>query len=195
MSPMMKVPVRRASRQSQSGMLLIGVLVLLALTALAAVQTGQRWYDARQRANEEELLFVGEQYRQAIESYWREAPNTVHQMPTRVEDLVVDNRFPFPKRHLRKVFRDPLAPDQPLVEIRDGAALLGVYSQAEGRPFRQVGFEGSQKNFNNAVSYADWKFSYLPQSLSRGKAPAIAPDTTGPIRPRPVRPTGAGSTP
>ncbi len=163
--------IAHGARRGQRGMLLIGVLVFIALSALTAVQAGPRWIDARQRASEEELLFVGEQYRLAIESYWREAPNTVHKMPTSIDDLVLDNRFPFPKRHLRKEFRDPLAPHQSLVEIRDGGVLIGVYSKAEGTPFRQAGFLGVQKSFNGAQRYSDWKFSYVPPAPAVGTAP------------------------
>lgn len=170
--------VAQGARHGQRGMLLIGVLVFIALSALTAVQAGPRWFDARQRANEEELLFVGEQYRHAIESYWREAPNAAHKMPTSVDDLIFDKRFPFPKRHLRKEFRDPLAPQQALVEIRDGGVLIGVFSTAEGTPFRQAGFLGVQKTFNGAQHYADWKFSYVPPatpspSQQTGKARGV----------------------
>ncbi len=169
--------MRRGARRAQRGVLLIGVLVFIGLAAMTAVQAGPRWFDARQRASEEELLFVGEQYRKAIESYWREAPNTVHKMPASVDDLLDDKRFPFPKRHLRKEFRDPLLPQQALAEIRVGNDLVGVYSRAEAAPFRQAGFTGSQKTFNDAKSYADWKFTFSPppapsQAISN-KGPAV----------------------
>lgn len=180
---------RRAARRGQRGMLLIGVLVLIALASLTAVQTGQRWFDARQRNSEQELLFVGEQYRQAIEAYWREAPNTVQRMPTSVDDLITDKRFPFPKHHLRKQFRDPLMPSQALMEVRDGPALIGVYSEAEGTPFRQTGFDGDQKSFNGAQSYADWKFTYVPAVVSgqvRGNAPGARPPVVVPPSPAPA---------
>ncbi len=155
-------PSRHAGRRHESGLILVGALVLLALASLTALNAGQRWADARQREAEAELLFIGEQYRAAIESYWREAPNTVHQMPTRAEDLVSDNRFPFPKRHLRRLYRDPLNPDNPLVEVRDGPFLIGVRSADERVPFRQAGFDGPNRKFNAATSYADWTFSYVP---------------------------------
>jgi type II secretory pathway pseudopilin PulG len=167
---------RSQPRNAQRGALLIGVLVFIALAALAAVQAGPRWADARQRAAEEELLFVGEQYRAAIESYWREAPNKVNKLPANVDDLIEDKRFPFPKRHLRKPYRDPLAPQQTLAEIREGGALIGVYSSADGMPFRQAGFVEAQKAFNGASSYAQWKFSFKAPAAP---TPAPAQGNTG----------------
>ena len=60
----------------QRGFVLIGLLVALTLAAIAAVQTGQRLADSRRQAMEVELLFVGEQYRSAILSYWGGAPGS-----------------------------------------------------------------------------------------------------------------------
>lgn len=182
---------RRVVQRRQTGLLLIGALVFLSLSAMTAVHTGQRWFDSRQRAAEEELLFVGEQYRQAIDAYWREVPDAVHRMPTSIDDLLSDKRFPFPRRHLRKAFRDPLASDLPLVEIRDGPVLIGVRSAAPGTPFRQAGFEGAQKQFNGAQSYADWKFIYVPPAAPappRVRAPVVPSPRIAPL-PTPA-PTG-----
>lgn len=195
--------MRRASPlgskgRRHAGMLLIGALVLLSLTAMTAVHTGQRWFDARQREAEEELLFVGEQYRLAIESYWREAPYTVNALPRSIDDLLADDRFPFPRRHLRKAFRDPLAPHQPLVEIRDGPHLIGVHSGAPGTPFRQAGFDPAHAAFNGARSYADWKFVYAPPaapSPQRGKRPVAPGSPIAPAAPADPPPAAAGRRP
>ena len=186
----------RIAQRRQTGLLLIGALVFLSLAALTAVHTGQRWFDSRQRAAEEELLFIGEQYRQAIESYWREVPDSVHHLPTSIDDLLADKRFPFTRRHLRKAFRDPLAPDRPLVEIRDGPVLIGVRSGAPGTPFRQAGFDAALKQFNGAQSYADWKFVYVPPAAPaapRARTPVVPPPRSAP-GPAPARTGRASST-
>jgi hypothetical protein len=148
---------------------LIGVLIGLGLTALLAVHTGQRLADTRQRDNEAELLFVGEQYRQAIMSYWRESPGGVRSWPARLDDLVEDKRFPKPRRHLRKLYADPLSPETPWGLLNQGSAVIGVYSQAPGTPFRQVGFNAKQRGFDSAQRYADWRF------LAEVPSPAVAP--------------------
>jgi type II secretory pathway pseudopilin PulG len=155
--------------------MLIGVLIVLALAALGAVEAGQRLVDSRQRDTEEELLFVGEQYRQAILSYWRQGPGGAHSWPMQLEDLVEDRRFPQPRRHLRKLYADPMAPQTPWAVVRSGNGVIGVYSQAGGVPFRQTGFAEIQKGFDNAQRYSEWRFTVaLPVST-----PAPKPSNPG----------------
>jgi type II secretory pathway pseudopilin PulG len=162
------------------GIVLIGVMVLLALAALAAVQYSQRRVHERQREAEEELLYIGEQYRLAIESYWRNPPGKVRVLPTRLEDLVLDPRFPQPRRHIRKLYADPLDAAAAWGLVKQGNALVGVYSQAEGVPFRTTGFAEANVGFDNATSYADWRFkakvfSAPPPGGARPGSPAPAP--------------------
>jgi type II secretory pathway pseudopilin PulG len=161
---------RMTIRPPQRGFMLIGMLIVLSLAALAAVQGGQHLSDKRQRDSEEDLLYVGEQYRQAIESYWRQSPNGVRSLPARLDDLVLDPRFPQPRRHLRKLYADPIAPEVAWGVIKLGNAVVGVYSQAEGVPFRQAGFSAVQAGFDNAQHYADWRFVFT--------VPANAPTPT-----------------
>ncbi len=171
--------------RNRHGFVLIGVLIALGLTALAAVQTGQRLIDSRRRDSEAELLFVGEQYRQAIASYGRATPGGVRRWPTRLEDLLEDRRFPQPRRHLRKLYPDPLSPESPWGLLNQGSAVIGVYSQAPGTPFRQTGFGSGQRGFENAQTYADWRFvADLPLAVA-------APGTP----PKPTLPGNGGSPP
>lgn len=159
----------------ERGVVLLGVLVLLAVLAALGAEVGMRWADERQRDDEEELLFVGEQYRAAIESYWRSSPGGVRQFPTRLEDLLADNRFPVPKRHLRKLYRDPVAPDRPWAEIRLGSAIVGVRSQSDAEPFRRSGFTLRQSRFAEAQRHADWQFTAVNGAGGAASAPAFAP--------------------
>jgi type II secretory pathway pseudopilin PulG len=166
--------------QRQQGIVLIGVLVLLSLAALAAVQYSQRRVHERQREAEEELLYIGEQYRLAIESYWRNSPGKTRVLPTRLEELVLDPRFPQPRRHIRKLYADPLDASSAWGLVKQGNALIGVYSQAEGVPFRISGFDEANVGFDGATSYADWRFkakvfSAAPTGGARPGSPAPSP--------------------
>jgi type II secretory pathway pseudopilin PulG len=183
-----------SGRPQQRGFVLIGILIVLSLAALAAVQSGQHLSDTRQRANEEDLLYVGEQYRQAIESYWRQSPNGLRSLPARLDDLVLDPRFPQPRRHLRKLYVDPIAPEVPWGVIMLGKAVVGVYSQAEGVPFRQAGFSDVQVGFDNAQRYADWRFNFTVPAPAQAPGGKPAPNPSNPRAPATPAPVSRGAT-
>ncbi|CAD5373341.1 Type II secretion system protein [Rubrivivax sp. A210] len=180
---------RRGQGERERGMVLMGVLVALALAALLAAQAGQRLADTRQREAEEELLFVGDQYRRAIESYWLQSPGGRRNLPRRVDDLLNDTRFPVPRRHLRKAWADPLEPGRPWGLVRQGEGLVGVYSEAPGTPFRQAGPELGLPGFEGASRYADWRFlAQLGPVPGAGSASSAgAPASPLPPAPRPTR--------
>jgi type II secretory pathway pseudopilin PulG len=174
---------RRSAHGRNGGFVLVGVLILLMLAALGAVQIGQRLADSRQRANEEELLYVGEQYRQAIQSYWRNSPAGRRAWPASIEDLLDDKRFPQARHHLRKAFADPLSASGNWGLVKQGNALIGVYSQAQGTPFRTSGFTVEQRGFDNASRYADWRF-IAPAATAASGAAASSPSGNSPSGPR-----------
>ncbi len=164
----------------QRGVLLLGVLVFLAVASYTTVLVGQRWIDERQRMAEDDLLYVGLQYRLAIESYYQRPPNgMMRQLPTRLEDLITDPRYPMPVRHIRKLYLDPMAPDQDWGVIRLGGGIAGVYSQAKGKPFRTANFDPRLPNFGVAKTYADWRFTF---SAAVGASGAASGGTVVPPR-------------
>jgi type II secretory pathway pseudopilin PulG len=171
------------------GMALMMVLIVLAMLSLGAALTTQRMVDQRQREAERELLFVGEQYRAAILSYWTVKSGGRNSWPTRLQDLIEDKRFPMPVRHLRTLYRDPLAPETDWGLVTQGAAIVGVYSQAEGEPFKRAGFLLTQKGFDDARSYADWRFIAEPPPAPTPSGGASAPGTPPkPTNPKTSRP-------
>lgn len=163
----------------QQGMLLLGVLVFIAIGTLMVSNASQRWADARQRDAEEDLLYVGLQYRKAIESYYFRSPPGRRQFPSRLQDLVQDPRFPQPVRHIRRLWPDPLAPDSEWGLIRQNGMIVGIYSQASGEPFRTANFDPAlpQQLFGNAKSYKDWRFA---------SSTGVAPAASGPVINLPV---------
>jgi type II secretory pathway pseudopilin PulG len=172
----------------QRGFLLVGVLVAFSLLALGGALVAQRLSDQRQREKELELLFIGEQFRCAILSYWKESPTGAHSWPVKLEDLLEDRRFPTPRRHLRQIYVDPISGSRSWGLVNQGAALVGVYSEAPGVPFRQAGFTPVQKGFDGASRYADWRFvAEPPLPSASGAAGAIAVPGSKPGTP-PVRP-------
>lgn len=152
-----------AAAKSQSGLTLIAVFVFLLLTSLAASALVQVHHTAKQREREEELLFIGEQYRQAIRSYYQIIPpGGARSLPRSLSDLEEDNRFPTPVRHIRRAYKDPMTEDGEWSTINSGAGISGVHSRSGDQPFRQNGFVGQQASFNDAGSYGEWIFAVKP---------------------------------
>ena len=164
----MKAPPRH-------GVALLGLLVLLALGGMASLRYGEGAAAARQHEQESRLLWVGNQYRRAIESYYFATPGPAKHLPVRLENLLRDDRFPQPVRHLRKLYPDPLAPDTPWGLLKRGSQIVGIYSQAEGTPFRSVDLGPGLESMQGAGSYADWRFMFVPRTGPAGGAVAPRP--------------------
>ena len=58
-----------ASERRARGFTLLGLLFLVAGLGVATAAIGVAWQMAGQREKERELLFVGQEFRQALESY------------------------------------------------------------------------------------------------------------------------------
>jgi type II secretory pathway pseudopilin PulG len=162
----------RAPRQH--GVVLLGLVVLLALGGLAAVNYGESAQAARQREKETQLLWVGQQFRWALESYYRATPGPAKHLPVHLEDLLRDNRFPQPVRHLRKLYADPVQPDMPWGLMKRGNQIIGIYSQAEGTPFKTTDLGPGLEAVQGAKSYSDWRFIFVPRTPPAPGSPVAA---------------------
>lgn len=157
----------------QRGVVLMGLMVLLALAGLALLQFTESVAGARQREREAQLLWVGMQYQQALESYYRSTPGLVKHLPVSLEELLRDSRFPNPVRHLRKLYPDPLQPDVPWAILKRGNQIIGVYSRSDDAPMRRSGFPAGLESFEGATQYSAWRFLFVPRAAN-GSAPAPA---------------------
>lgn len=136
------------------------VLILVAIMGVGLAAIGTLWQRATLREKERELLFVGGEFRRAIASYFERSPGAA-QYPRKLEDLLVDKRFPVATRHLRKIYYDPMTGSQDWGIVKEaGGGILGVYSKATGKPLKVAGFREDDKGFAAALTYADWKFVY-----------------------------------
>ena len=151
-------------RRKQSGLALLGVIVFVAALGIGMAALGTVWQTAAQREKEAELLFVGDQFRNAIESFQSSPVNGAVVLPKTFDDLLADRRFPNPVRHLRRVYRDPLTglDEWGLIRGSDGG-IAGVYSLASGAPRKTANFPPRYAHFEKAESYQDWRFELRNQ--------------------------------
>jgi type II secretory pathway pseudopilin PulG len=169
----------RADRTGRvRGLVLLALLLFIALASLATALAVEVWATALQRARETELLFVGDQYRRAIESYWRATPGRVKTLPVSVEALLTDDRFPTPVRHLRQLYPDPLT-GEPFVLVRQGGGIAGVQSSSKDPPLKIANFPPRYRQFEAAQSYEQWTFVFTPPR----SAPRAVPPKPGSAQP------------
>jgi type II secretory pathway pseudopilin PulG len=159
----------------ERGFTYVGLLLAVALAGVALAAAGTLWSTAAQRDREVELLFVGDQFRRAIGSYYEGTPGA-KRYPLKLEDLLEDKRLATTRRHLRQVYADPMtgSPDWELVRLPDGA-IVGVHSRAEGKPMKVANFAPRDESFADAASYRDWVFAYAPQGGGGATKPAAPP--------------------
>lgn len=158
------VPSRPRVRQ-QRGLTYIALLLAIALHGAVLAAAGSVWHTAQKRERERQLLFIGDQFRSAIRAYANSGPGVRGQLPRTLDDLLLDPRLPGTRRHLRKVFVDPITwkAEWGLVKTPDGHGILGVYSLSEDEPLRKAHFDPADRAFEGATRYSDWKFVYKPQ--------------------------------
>jgi len=131
---------------------------MVALSGLALGIAGEVWHQAGQREKEKELLFVGEQYRLALNSYFESTPGGVKQYPRSLNELLLDKRLPVVRRHIRRLYHDPMQPAQPWVLIKQQEFIIGLHSSSTQKPIKKAGFSEPYASFEQAKTYADWKF-------------------------------------
>lgn len=155
-------PGSQHMRQNQNGFTYLGLLFAVAMAGVALIATGMLWSTQRQREREQELLFVGNQIRQAIGSYYEHSPGLVKHYPAKLDDLLKDNRFINVRRHLRRLYADPLTGSQKWgVVMAPEGGVMGIYSLATGAPIKRAGFAERDAEFEGKLHYSDWRFVHL----------------------------------
>ncbi len=120
--------------RAQGGFTFIGIIISVAVLGVGLAGLGQVWGVKAKREREQELLFVGEQYRAAIFSYVSATPAGKPRYPRQLDDLLDDKRHPVVRRHLRQLYPDPLTgrADWEVVLAADGG-IAAIHTRADGR--------------------------------------------------------------
>jgi type II secretory pathway pseudopilin PulG len=172
---------RRRTRRARigiTGFTYLTVLFIVAILAGGLGLVGKVWHTAAMREKEAELLYVGNQYRKAIERY---SLTGQRQYPRALTDLIKDSRRPTTERYLRRVYPDPITgkDEWGLVKAPDGG-ILGVYSLSDDKPLKSANFQPRDQAFEGTAKYSDWKFVVTttlqpaPKAAPASPAPAAA---------------------
>lgn len=146
----------------------LALLIVIAAMGAALAATGSLWHEVQQRERERELLFVGMQFRRAIQQYYEASPGQKKYPPT-LDVLLLDERMITIRRYLRRPYRDPLTNSKEwgLVLAPQGG-IIGVHSLAEGTPIKQENFPAELEWQGGKQRYAEWQFTYVPPARQSG---------------------------
>jgi type II secretory pathway pseudopilin PulG len=146
-------------RVGERGFTFVVVLVLLALTALGMSLAGPLWSEQMRRERERELLRIGTMYAKALRDYYHASPGSDKEYPQQLEQLLMDTRFVGTRRHLRKLYPDPISPKQAWGLMRDEqGGIVGVYSQSFAAPIATRPIDIGVVRLPPGQHYSDWKF-------------------------------------
>lgn len=122
-----------SSGSRQAGFTYLTALLLVAALGAGLAAIGELWSQARQREKEAELIWVGNQFKQAIGLYYQRSPGAVKRYPEKLEDLLEDKRHLTVQRYLRRIYADPMTgkPEWKLVTASSGG-IMGVQSSWTG---------------------------------------------------------------
>jgi len=164
----------------ERGFTLAGALIAVAVLGAGMAAYGELASHAAQREKEQELLFAGNQFRQAIGAYYERTPGAVKRFPQKLEELLQDQRYPMPQRHLRRIYADPMTGQREWGTIAaPGGGIMGVHSLSQAEPIKSGGFFSRDATLAGAARYADWHFSYVP-ATPFGATPPAASDRLEP---------------
>ena len=151
--------IPQSSIGNPRGFTYIGLLAILIIIGISLGAAGKYWQNVILRDKEEELLFRGDMYRQAIERYYYAVPGRP-QYPKTIDDLLQDPRTAG-KRYLRQKYKDHMTgEDFVVVEVLDqlGKHIIGVHSPSDKTPLKQANFFDEYQSFIGKTKYSDWLF-------------------------------------
>lgn len=169
-------------RRQQSGLAYLALLAAVAVMGMVAAHTVQQGAAQAQHALEEELVFIGEQFRVALDRYARATPAGTARAPRELEDLLRDPRRPAVVRHLRQLYADPMTGRADWEPVRDAQGLiLGVHSRSSRKPLRLQGPPGQLPPGDGGwQSYREWVFWGPLAAVPRATPTAPGPEPRQP---------------
>ena len=171
----------------QAGFTYLGLIIFVFIVGLVGAATLKVGALLQRAHVEYELLETGYQFSAALRSYADATPRGQPAQPRTLQELLRDTRFPNPRRHLRKIFIDPVTgkAEWGLVTAGEGGRILGVYSLSQAQPLKLAKFDKRFPGFEKREHLSEWKF----MADQQGAAAPLAPGAPG----RPPMPGAPGT--
>lgn len=184
------------SRPSEcGGFTYIGVMILIAILAVTSAAVLSVGSSMQRRVNEEELLFIGGEFATAFRSYFEATPVGQRNYPAKLDELLRDPRYPGIRRHLRKIYVDPMTGTAEWGLVAAPGGIIGVHSLSQQAPIKIGQFDPAFAALTGKTSYAQWAFGFLPPGVVPAGnvtlAGTLAPVSAPTLQKSPATPAGA----
>jgi len=163
----------------QAGFTYLGLIIFVTIIGLVGAATLKIGALLQRAAAEEELLDIGAAFSAALDSYAAATPQGASPYPPSLKELLKDPRVPGVRRHLRKIFVDPLTgkAEWGVVYLGEGTTgVVAVHSLSTAKPLKVANFDSRFSGLDNADTISAWRFKARDPALGQG---------TGQPRPRP----------
>ena len=176
----------------QAGFTYLGLIIFVAIIGLVGAATLKIGSLLQRAAAEEELLEIGAAFSAALDSYAAATPRGASPYPPSLAELLKDPRSPAVRRHLRKVYIDPLTgkAEWGIVYLGGGeTGIVAFHSLSNAKPLKIANFDSRFKGLDNREMISEWRFSAGERSL----APAVPTTQSGGpgVQPAPPSPQPA----
>jgi len=171
--------------RAAGGFTYVGLIILVAMIGLVAATTVRVGVTLQRAQAERDLLHIGEQFSNALKSYADATPAGQPRQPATLKELLKDPRFPGIRRHLRKIFVDPMTgkAEWGILYLADNKGVLGIYSLSAAKPIKISNFPARFQAFNGKQKISEWVFTFDGQEpLPPGQ---LKPGQPGQPTPRP----------
>ncbi|HWW69407.1 MAG TPA: type II secretion system protein [Duganella sp.] len=152
--------INSCSKRRQRGFAYLWTLMLVAFMGVGLTIGADLYATAARRDKERELLFIGHEFRHALERYYNAGAAGQNQYPLTLDELLKDPRFPNPRRHLRRLYADPVTGKAEWNLVLQQGRIVGIRSTSAQRPIKQDNFDDDDAGLARKPRYADWIFTY-----------------------------------
>ena len=180
----------------QNGFTYLGLIILVSVIGIVGAATLKIGALMQRAQAEETLLDTGAAFSAALQSYAQATPKGQPLQPPSLQELLKDPRTPALRRHLRKIFVDPVtgSTEWGVLYRADRSGVVAVYSLSQARPLKIGNFDARFVGFDNKRHLSDWKFIAgaiapvlpVPPPLAATPVENAAPPEPAPAAPEPA---------
>ena len=143
----------------QDGFTYVGLIVLISVIGMVTAAAIKIDSLTRRAEAEQELLDIGLEFSSALRSYAAATPAGQPDKPGSLNDLVRDARYPEPRRHLRKIYPDPITRNSEWGIVYVGGRIVGIHSLSMAQPLKIANFGSRFQGYDKRKRISEWIFT------------------------------------